>query len=182
MIDEKQKTKLLSLIFRPKKLTIMSDSDDAPIELSNKNPTPQTTEHNETNEADEAQTVPEQNLPPKKRKRNRKLKNTEMKSVAIKSDFTPPPSTNSVLASSPSMSMQNSGKSDYDLKLEELLRRAEDAEDNADVALGEDKAKKTQVRKRKHNVVKRFRCVDTDADQKTAYRRLLIFWKMNKIV
>ena len=152
----------------------MSDSDEAPIEIKTQKLTTTQTAP-ELPEQDEKIDMDDKNLPPKKRKRNRKLKNTNNSrpNPPPTSEFTPPPSTNSNLttASSP----PSVEKSDYDLKLEELLKRAENAENNADASLGKKTTQKKQtiVRKRKNNVVKRFKCVDTEADQKTAYNRII---------
>merc|ERR1711879_368765 len=144
----------------------MSDSDEAPIETKTQKIIATQQPELPENDVNDENSENDKNLPPKKRRRNRKLKNNNNNP-----EFTPPPSTNSNLttASSP----PTVEKSDYDLKLEELLKRAENAENEADASLGKKKQTKTIVRKRKSNVVKRFKCVDTEVDQKTAYGRII---------
>merc|ERR1711879_1113282 len=120
----------------------MSDSDEAPIETKTQKIIATQQPELPENDVNDENSENDKNLPPKKRRRNRKLKNNNNNP-----EFTPPPSPTTV------------EKSDYDLKLEELLKRAENAENEADASLGKKKQTKTIVRKRKSNVVKRFKCV-----------------------
>merc|ERR1712066_621934 len=67
--------------------------------------------------------------------------------------------------------MGTTEKSEYDLRLEELLRKADHGIENAEATLSTKKL--TKVRKRKQNIIKRFRNIDTEVDQATAYKRII---------